>query len=212
MNAPQDPRAIVRAGYDQIGNRYSEWGASQSDDARQRYTQVLLDHAGRGRRLLDLGCGNGIPTTKILSERYRVTGVDISPVQIRNAARAIPRAQFICADMATVHFPPESFDAVCAFYSIIHLPRQEQADLFANIARWLRPNGLFVGCLTATDMPADYSADWLGVPMYWSGFDSAHNRQMIRDVGLTIHSALAETTVEDGDNITFLWVIAARSI
>lgn len=211
MSTPLHPRDIVRNGYDRIGNRYSEWGTAQSDDARLRYTQVLLDHAGRGRRLLDLGCGNGIPTTKILSQRYRVTGVDCSPVQITNAARAIPRGQFICADISDLHFPPESFDAVSAFYSIIHVPRDAHATLFQQIARWLRPNGLFVGCLTAYDAPADYSDDWLGVPMYWSGYDSTHNRQMIRDAGLTIHSAMNETVEEDGDDVTFLWVIAART-
>lgn len=211
MSDTPNPRDIVRNGYDKIGNRYSEWGSAKRDDSRQRYTQVLLDHAGRGMRLLDLGCGNGIPTTKLLSERYRVTGVDISPVQITNASRTIPRGQFICADIANLHFPPESFDAICAFYSIIHLPRHEQASLFQHIARWLRPNGLFVGCLTAFDLPDDYSDDWLGVPMYWSGYDSAHNRQMVRDAGLTIHSAIAETVEEDGDDVTFLWVIAARA-
>lgn len=211
MSREQNPIDIVSSGYDSIGKRYSEWGRTFRDDARQRYTQVLLDHATRGMRLLDLGCGNGEPTTKLLSERYRVTGVDISPVQIAHAARSNPRGQFICADIAAIHFPPESFDAICAFYSIIHVPRDEHAALFQRIARWLRPNGLFVGCLTAIDTPADYSDDWLGVPMYWSGFASEANRHLVRDAGLTIHSAIEETVNEDGDDVTFLWVIAART-
>jgi SAM-dependent methyltransferase len=211
MTLPDNPNDIVRSGYDKIGKRYSEWGNTHRDDSRQRYTQVLIDHASRGMRLLDLGCGNGQPTTKLLSSRYRVTGIDGSPVQIAQATQNVPRGQFICADIATVHFPPESFDAICAFYSIIHVPRTEHASLFQRINRWLRPNGIFVGCLTAADMPADYVDDWLGVPMYWSGFDSTHNRQLLRDAGLTIHSALEETVDEDGDDVTFLWVIAARS-
>lgn len=211
MSNNQNPVDIVSSGYDAIGNRYSEWGRTFRDDTRQRYTQVLLDHAARGMHLLDLGCGNGEPTTKLLSERYRITGVDVSPVQIALAARNIPKGQFICADIGTIHFPPESFDAISAFYSIIHVPRDEHAALFQRIARWLRPNGVFVACLTAYDTPADYSNDWLGVPMYWSGFDSEHNRQLIRDAGLTIHSAIEETVNEDGDDVTFLWVIAARA-
>jgi ubiquinone/menaquinone biosynthesis C-methylase UbiE len=94
MSNDQNPVDIVSSGYDAIGNRYSEWGRTFRDDTRQRYTQVLLDHAARGMHLLDLGCGNGEPTTKLLSERYRITGVDVSPVQIALAARNIPKGQF----------------------------------------------------------------------------------------------------------------------
>jgi trans-aconitate methyltransferase len=106
MSNNQNPVDIVSSGYDAIGNRYHEWGRTFRDDTRQRYTQVLLDHATRGMRLLDLGCGNGEPTTKLLSERYRVTGVDVSPVQIALAAHNIPKGQFICADIGAIHFHP----------------------------------------------------------------------------------------------------------
>ena len=36
MSDERNPQDIVRAGYDRIGNRYSEWGTSKSDDARAR--------------------------------------------------------------------------------------------------------------------------------------------------------------------------------
>jgi cyclopropane fatty-acyl-phospholipid synthase-like methyltransferase len=160
--------------------------------------------------LLDLGCGNGLPFTKQLAERYRVTAVDISPVQAKLAARNVPRAQVICGDMSNMHFPPESFDAISAFYSLIHLPREELGDFLVRMTRWLRPNGLFVGCFIAHDMPGDID-DWLGAPMYWSGYDSQRNRELLRAAGLTIHSAVEEHADEDGQDVVFLWVIAERT-
>jgi hypothetical protein len=43
--------------------------------------------------------------------------------------------------MAALTWPPASFDAVIAFYSIIHLPRDEQLGLFRKIFGWLNPVG-----------------------------------------------------------------------
>ncbi len=211
MSTPIDPRRIVANGYDKIALRFQEWGANLRIEERDRYIQVLLDHATRGMPLLDLGCGNGLPFTKQLAERYRVTAIDISPVQAKLAARNVPRAQVICADMSNMHFPPESFDAISAFYSLIHLPREELGEFLGRMTRWLRPNGLFVGCFTAHDMPGEYSDDWLGAPMYWSGYDSQHNRELLRAAGLTIHSAVEEHADEDGQDVVFLWVIAERT-
>jgi SAM-dependent methyltransferase len=210
MSTPIDPRRIVANGYDKIAQRFQEWGANLRIEERDRYIQVLLDHATRGMPLLDLGCGNGLPFTKQLSERYRVTAVDISPVQAKLAARNVPRAQVICGDMSNMHFPPESFDAISAFYSLIHLPREELGDFLVRMTRWLRPNGLFVGCFIAHDMPGDID-DWLGAPMYWSGYDSQRNRELLRAAGLTIHSAVEEHADEDGQDVVFLWVIAERT-
>jgi SAM-dependent methyltransferase len=210
MSTPIDPRRIVANGYDKIAQRFQEWGANLRIEERDRYIQVLLDHATRGMPLLDLGCGNGLPFTKQLAERYRVTAVDISPVQAKLAARNVPRAQVICGDMSNMHFPPESFDAISAFYSLIHLPREELGDFLVRMTRWLRPNGLFVGCFIAHDMPGDID-DWLGAPMYWSGYDSQHNRELLRAAGLTIHSAVEEHADEDGQDVVFLWVIAERT-
>ncbi len=210
MTTPIDPRRIVANGYDKIALRFQEWGANLRIEERDRYIQVLLDHATRGMPLLDLGCGNGLPFTKQLAERYRVTAVDISPVQAKLAARNVPRAQVICGDMSNMHFPPESFDAISAFYSLIHLPREELGDFLGRMTRWLRPNGLFVGCFIAHDMPGDID-DWLGAPMYWSGYDSQRNRELLRAAGLTIHSAVEEHADEDGQDVVFLWVIAERT-
>jgi ubiquinone/menaquinone biosynthesis C-methylase UbiE len=206
-----NPRAIVAQGYNRIAERFQEWNTTQRVEERSRYVQILLDHAQRGMRLLDLGCGQGVPITKQLADRYRVTAVDMSIANAKSAANNVPKAQIICADMTTLQFPAESFDAISAFYSLIHVPREDLPDFLQRMTRWLRPNGLFVGCFTAYDIPGSVE-EWLGAPMYWSGFDSQHNRDLLRTAGLTVHSAIEETADEDGDDVTFLWVIAERRV
>ena len=67
--------------------------------------------------------------------------MDASAVQIERARRNVPQAHFIRADMTTVDRPLCAFDAVWAFYSITHIPRDEPGGLLKN-HRWLAQ----VGC------------------------------------------------------------------
>jgi hypothetical protein len=60
--------------------------------------------------------------------------------------------------------------------ALIHVPRLEQPALLRAIARWLRPGGLLVVSLTVHDDAGSIEQDWMGAPMYWSGFDAATNR------------------------------------
>ena len=94
--------------------------------------------------VLELGCGAGVPGTELLSSRCRnVIANDISSAQIELAKSRVgaTNVDFSQEDMTKLEFEPGSFDAVVAFYSIIHLPREEQAILFQNIYSWLRYGG-----------------------------------------------------------------------
>ncbi|MCI0440493.1 MAG: methyltransferase domain-containing protein [Chloroflexi bacterium] len=211
MRNIDDPKRVVAQGYDQIGGRYGEQAVEADTEQRARYTSEVLNRLPAGADVLDLGCGSGVPTTRRLAERFNVTGVDISERQVERARRNVPSAAFLCADMAEVEFPPESFDGVSAFYSIIHVPRDEQAALLKKIAAWLRPGGLLVATLGAR--PGESDSDdthTLGVPMYWSSHDSRTNRRFVEEAGLRIVNAIVETTQDDGEEETFLWVIAQK--
>lgn len=205
-----DAKRIVTAGYDRIAARLAAWAAHTRTEERARYTALLLNALPEGADVLELGCGDGGPTTRALAERFRLTGVDLSAEQIARAREHVPHASFIQADMAALRFAPASFDAVAAFYSIIHVPREEQPALLDQIAGWLRPGGLFAASFSARDNPAEYADDWLGAPMYWSGHDAATNRHLVEEAGLLVERAQLETADEDGMPITFLWVVARK--
>jgi len=203
-----DPKRIVARGYDGAAERYVAWSAG--DRARERYTGYLLEALPPGARVLDLGCGAGVPTARRLSERYEVTGVDISGRQIELARRNAPDARFIRADMAALDFPPGSFDAVVAFYSIVHVPRGEHAGLLRRISSWLRPGGLLVALMGHGDWEGGVEEDWLGGPMYFSHHDAKTNQEIVEAAGLRIARAREETQEEDGKPVTFFWVVAHK--
>jgi SAM-dependent methyltransferase len=204
-----DPKQVVADGYDRVAERHLAWTQTARAEERARYTALLLERLPPGARVLDLGCGAGLPTTRELARRFAVTGVDLSARQIALARQNVPAAEFIQADVTELDLPPESLDGVAAFYSIIHVPRHQQPELLQDVASWLRPGGLLVAALGTQAAEADFD-EFLGAPMYWSGFDSETNRRLVKEAGLQIISACEETALEFGQQVTFLWVVAQK--
>jgi hypothetical protein len=97
---------------------------------------------------------------------------------------------------------------VVAFYSLTHVPRDEQGDLLGRIRRWLRPGGLFLASMGADDEPGDVEADWLGVDMYFSHYGAKANRRLVERAGLVIERAEIAVEPEDRHDARFLWVVA----
>jgi SAM-dependent methyltransferase len=137
-----------------------------------------------------------------------VTGIDISRTQIELARQNVPGATFRQADMTTLDFPAATFDAVVAFYSLTHVPREEQGPLLERIARWLRPGGLFIASMGVDDDPGEVEHEWLGVDMYFSHFGAKKNRRLVEQAGLAIESAEIDAEPEDRHDARFLWIVA----
>ena len=204
-----DPKRLVRQGYDEIAPAFLAWPVD-STPAETRYLSLLAERLPRGARVLDLGCGSGLPWMRALAERFDVVGVDFSPSQLALAREHVPSARLVQGDMTDVAFHPRSFDAVGAFSSLIHVPRDEHEGVLRRAFEWLKPGGLLVVTMGTGDMPAGIEEDWLGAPMYWSGFDAETNRELVLRAGFEIESADVLITDEDGEPVDFLWIVARK--
>ena len=188
---------IVRRGYDAVSVRYDQ--AFNGGTKYRPWLDQLRDRLPPGGTVLDLGCGSGLPVARDLTVAgYRVTGVDLSDVQVSRARDLVPGATFVRADASTVPFEAASFDAVVSFYALIHLPLEDQPPLLERIASWLRPGGLFVAT-TGYWAWTGVQEDWLGggVPMWWSQADAGTYRSWITQAGLTVEQ---EEFVPEGDS------------
>jgi len=134
--------------------------------------------------------------------------VYISGTQIALARANVPSATFVQADMTVIDRPPASLDAVVAFYSLTHVPRDEHAPLLARIRRWLRPGGVFIASFGVEDDPGGIEADWLGVDMYFSHFSARVNRRLVEEAGFVVERADVLDEPEDRHGARFLWVVA----
>jgi SAM-dependent methyltransferase len=201
--------AIVRAGYDAIADVYLAWNEQVAGDPRDRFLGALMERLADGDRVLDLGCGAGVPSTQRLAERFDVVGIDASGAQIRRATANVPRAAFHRADMLHATFAEASFDAVTAFYSISHVPRERHGELFRRVATWLKPGGSFLAVLGAGDLP-DWTGDWLGVPMFFSSHGPEQNRRLLQAAGFALIVDEVVPIQEPDGEVSFQWVIAEQ--
>jgi cyclopropane fatty-acyl-phospholipid synthase-like methyltransferase len=205
-------RRTVESGYDLVAKHYLAT-KNREDPLALAALEDLASLLPQGAAVLDLGCGAGIPVTRWLADRgFAVTGVDVSAGQLDLARNNVPEATFIKADMTELAFAPETFDAVVAFHSIIHVPRTEHPALLGRIHRWLRPEGAFLATMTLTDYEGR-DEDWegWGAPMVWSHYDRDTNLAMLRKAGFGIRYAEPRTGGGTGDaSETWLWVLAGK--
>lgn len=199
-----DPVETVRRAYDAIGERYHRW--SHADPTRIAYVTALAARLPAGSTVLELGCGPGDPATRLLSERHRVVGVDVSAGQLAIARVKAPRAALVQADMTRLSVRPASVDAIASFFALGHLPSAAHAPLLTAFGTWLRPGGVLV---TTAPLSADegYEEEWLGEPTFFGGIGSTATMGALAAGGLAVEWV---ERVGDEENGVFDWIVATR--
>ncbi len=205
-----DPRTqLVGAGYDAMVETWEAWRAQITEDPRMQWLDELVTRLPAGAHVIELGCGGGTAETTALAAHFRLTGVDLSHEQLRRARERVPAAEFLYADFTTVEFEPGSVDAVAAFYSFNHVPRELLGGLFARIRTWLAEGGLFLAALGTGDTEG-WVGEWLGAPMYFSSFPPEENTRLLREAGFGLLRDEVVTIREPEEDASFQWVLARR--
>ena len=205
-----NPQRIVADGYDAIAERYLEWIGHDLSPGRLHALGEIREYVNAGAPILELGCGAGVPMTRLLARSWRVHGVDISPRQVELARASVPDATFECADMTDVTLAPSSIAGCVAFYSLTHVKRDLVPGLLARIHQWLVPGGVLVASFGTRDDPGTVEPDWLGAPMYFSHFDAEANQAMVSAASLEILTAVTIDEQEDDGPAPFLWITARK--
>jgi SAM-dependent methyltransferase len=204
----RDPKEVVARGYDAIALRYAEW-AGRIHSPALGWLRDLDARLPDGADVLELGCGRGVPGTRELARRHRVTGVDISAVQIELARHHVQEASFVQADAVDLEVAPGSLDAVVALFFFTHVPVEEQADLIGRIALWLREAGLLLASFGAGQAGEEIDDDWLGAPMFFASLGSEAYPSVLRESGLEpIRDEVIVQHEPGHGEVAFRWVLA----
>ncbi|KAH7144217.1 methyltransferase [Dactylonectria estremocensis] len=211
----------LKESYDAIAPVYNAWTVDHST-TRMHYLDQVLQLLPRRNAddpgtpvitALELGCGAGVPVTeKLLSdERFSITANDISTTQIETAKATLgtERVDWVEGDMMALTFPDGSLDVVLGFYSIIHLPREEQDVLLERIVAWLKPGGIMLVNFTSVDSESVVAEKWLDDKgwMFWSGWGADAMLEKVKKAGLEV---LTSDVKKDEGDAEFLWVIARK--
>ncbi|MCK7480738.1 MAG: methyltransferase domain-containing protein [Candidatus Moduliflexus flocculans] len=85
-----DHKETVKSGYDKVADQYL--AQRRRDTADVRLLNDFIELLAPNSKVLDAGCGAGIPITQMLAEHFDVIGVDFSEAQIKSARKNVPNA------------------------------------------------------------------------------------------------------------------------
>lgn len=99
----------------------------------------------RGKRVLDVACGEGYGSAMLASVAAHVTGVDISAEAVTHAAQrysSIENLRFRVGDAANLKLPGKKFDVITSFETLEHL--EDHEGMLSCFARLLSPTGVVI--------------------------------------------------------------------
>lgn len=165
---------------------YYDSSADTLMQAEERMLALTCERAriGDGQSILELGCGWG-SLTLWMAEKYpqaRITGVSHSRTQREHILaearrRGLGNVEIITCDMNEFDFPAESVDRVVSVEMFEHMKNWPR--LMANIARWLRPGGMFFAHVFTHSkfcyhFEARDESDWMSRYFFTGGMMPAH--------------------------------------
>jgi len=178
------------AAFDAIGERYDDVFPHKSGQIIA--TQWVVDRLAPGARVLDLGCGTGVPTAGMLSETgLEVIGIDVSTEMLALARRNVPTGRFVAMDLLELDSSLGTFDAVVSFFSLLMLRRAEIPPVLRRIRAVLRPGGLVAIGMVEGDL--DYvPLTFLGQEVAVTAYPRADLEATIRAEGLHVREVDVE--------------------
>jgi SAM-dependent methyltransferase len=139
-------RDEYRTSYDLVAEEYVR---RIFDELRHKpLDRTLLDRfAVRVREVgpaCDVGCGPGHVARYLHERGVQVCGIDLSPGMVEQARRQNPGIEFREGDMLALDAPDGAWAGIVAFYSLIHIPREDMTRALGELYRVLRPNGVLL--------------------------------------------------------------------
>jgi ubiquinone/menaquinone biosynthesis C-methylase UbiE len=136
----------IQKSYDGIADEYARHLYSELDNKpldRELLTRLATRVKGKGA-ICDMGCGPGHIARFLHDQQTNVFGLDLSSRMIEEARRLNPEISFRQGNMLALDLPDTSLAGIAAFYAIVNLPRQALPQVFREMARVLKPDGLLL--------------------------------------------------------------------
>lgn len=143
-------------GYEQIATAFITYRGQNAHGIGASSVRKWAQGLPPGAVVLDLGCGTGIPVSKVLiDEGITVYGIDASPSLVNAFKQNFPDSPVACEAVERSLFFNRQFDAIIAWGLLFLLPEKTQATIIGKAANALRTGGRFL--FTAPEAEAEWN-------------------------------------------------------
>lgn len=170
--------------FDLIGERYEKEFTERAQ--QYRAGEWVLERLPPQARVLDLGCGTGVPTARQLAEaEVDVVGIDESERMLELAAKHVPQGRFVLGDMRKLDGVAGQFDAVVTFFALLMLSRAEVEEALRAVRERLRGPGLLALSMVYGDFDS-LPLNFMGVTMPTTAYPTDELCAVVRSAGFRI--------------------------
>ena len=196
--------------YDLIADWYASDRMGTTDGGGVPEVMALASSIRVGGRVLDIGCGNGVPLTKgLLASGYRVVGLDSASNMLRRFRTNCPDTPAVKGIVQACPFAADIFDAAIAWGVMFHLTQAEQVQAIASVSGLLKIGAPFL--FTAGDVDDDsgnHVGTMNGVEFHYYSFTVDGYRRILNDHALT----LVDVHYDSGKNLYYLAQKVGRAV
>ena len=133
----------LQASYDRVAEEYAHriFDELQYKPLDRQLLDRLAASLPEGGIICDMGCGPGQVARYLHDRGAQVIGVDLSAQMIAQAQQLNPDIDFKQGNLLALDVADEAWAGIAAFYSIIHVPRDEVVAVLQEWKRVLQPGG-----------------------------------------------------------------------
>jgi len=178
---------LNKRAWDNIAKNYDN---RTKQELSQTFKEFILLIPTNGK-ILDLGCGTGLPHTRYLVEKgFDVTGVDLSGEMVKIAMMNVPEATFFIQSMNEIMYE-EEFQGVMSSFSMLLLTPELFKETASRIHSALKQGGFFYLSLNessdvSVDSDSDVYVNIMGEEMYSRAYTLSEIEEVFLPLGFKV--------------------------
>jgi SAM-dependent methyltransferase len=190
----------LQESYSQLADEYAT--RIYNELAHKPLDQELLKRFAEQTRgsgpVCDMGCGPGQVARYLHDLGVEVVGMDIAPGMIEKARTLNPDIEFRQGNMRALDVEDNAWGGIAAFYSVIHIPRDQVVDALREMKRVLRPGGVLLLTFHIGDETVHREELW-GVPVSidFLFFQPEEMRGYIEEAGFEVEEMIEREPYPD---------------